>query len=388
MRLNRAIVLSCLVACPACSQTGVTPSSLPAAATFGQQSNAGATYKAVYSFKGSPDGDTPNGDLIYMGDAFYGTTSTGGTSDLGTLFKLLPSGRETSLYSFVGGSGGNTPDSGVIALHGTFYGTTSDVAYQVTAAGKEMGLHTFGSGNDGATTVQSPMAVLNGELYGATQLGGSKRCNSGCGTIFGLTTGGAENVVYAFQGGHDGDVPLGSVIDVKGELYGTTSYGGSNDGGTVFKMTTSGTKTTLYSFKGGSSDGERPSGNLINVDGVLYGTTGFGGKNDLGTVFALASGKETVLHAFTGAPDGASPNGSLLDVKGTLYGTTSGGGKFGKGTVFSVSKSGKEQILYAFKGGSGGYLPLAGLVSVKGTLYGTTDRGGGADKGTVYSIKP
>jgi uncharacterized repeat protein (TIGR03803 family) len=339
--LNRAIVLSCLVACPACSQTGVTPSSLPAAATFAQQSNAGATYKAVYSFKGSPDGDTPNGDLIYMGNAFYGTTSA-------------------------------------------FYGTTSDVAYQVTAAGKEMGLHTFGSGNDGATTVQSPMAVLNG----ATQLGGSKRCNSGCGTIFGLTTGGAENVVYAFQGGHDGDVPLGSVIDVKGELYGTTSYGGSNDGGTVFKMTTSGTKTILYSFKGGRSDGERPSGNLINVDGVLYGTTGFGGKKDLGTVFALASGKETVLHAFTGAPDGASPNGSLLDVKGTLYGTTSGGGKFGKGTVFSVSKSGKEQILYAFKGGSGGYLPLAGLVSGKGTLYGTTDRGGGADKGTVYSIKP
>ena len=67
------------------------------------------------------------------------------------------------------------------------------------------------------------------------------------------------------------------MIDVKGELYGTTSYGGSNDGGTVFKITSSGTKTTLYSFKEDGSDGERPSGDLIDVDGVLYGTTGFGG---------------------------------------------------------------------------------------------------------------
>ena len=172
-----------------------------------------------------------------MGGAFYGTTTTGGSSNAGTLFKLLPSGRETSLYSFVGGSGNNTPDSGVIALRGAFYGTTSDVAYQVTATGKETPLHSFGNGKDGAIPVQSPMAVLNGKLYGATQLGGSKRCNSGCGTIFELTTGGAENVIHAFQGGRDGYGPAGSVIEVKGDFYGTTSYGGSHDGGTVFKMT-------------------------------------------------------------------------------------------------------------------------------------------------------
>ena len=231
--------------------------------------------------------------------------------------------------------------------------------------------------------------MLDGKLYGATQLGGSKRCNSGCGTIFGLTTGGAENVVHPFQGGHDGFVPLGSVIEVKGALYGTTSYGGAHDGGTVFKMTGSGTKSILYSFKEAASDGERPSGNLTDVGGVLYGTTGFGGAKDLGTVFALdASRKETVLHAFAGGADGASPNGSLVAVNGILYGTTSSGGKFGKGTVFSLTNSGKEQVLYAFKGGADGYQPLGGLVNVNGTLYGTTDRGGRANKGTVYSIRP
>ena len=388
MRLNPALALSCLVACAGCSQTSSAPSSLPVTTTLEGQPRANVAYKIVYGFKGAPDGDTPNGNLIYTGGAFYGTTMTGGGSDLGTLFKLMPSGKETLLYSFAGGSGGNSPDSGVIALRGSFYGTTSDVAFAVTAAGKAMTLHAFGSGKDGATPVLTPMAVLDGKLYGATQLGGSKRCNSGCGTIFGLTTGGTENVVYPFQVVHDGFVPLGSVIAVKGALYGTTSYGGANDGGTVFKMTGSGTKTTLYSFKVAGSDGERPSGNLIQFGGVLYGTTAFGGVKDLGTVFALGTSKETVLHAFAGGADGASPNGSLTDVNDVLYGTTSGGGKFGNGTVFSVTKSGKEQVLYAFKGGSDGSQPLGGLVNVNGTLYGTTSRGGPANKGTVFSIKP
>jgi uncharacterized repeat protein (TIGR03803 family) len=387
MRLNPALALSCLVAFAGCSQTGGAPSSLPLAATFDGQLRTNITYKIVYGFKGAPDGDTPNGNLIYTAGTFYGTTTTGGGSDLGTLFKLLPSGKETLLFSFAGGPGGNSPTSGVIALGGSFYGTTSDVAFAVTAAGKATTLHAFGSGKDGATPVLAPMHVLGGKLYGATQLGGSKRCNSGCGTIFDLTTGGTENVVYPFQGGHDGFVPLGSAIAVKDMLYGTTSYGGANNGGTVFKMSGSGTKTILYSFKGGSNDGERPSGDLIQFGGVLYGTTGFGGKNDLGTVFALGTSKETVLHAFAGGADGASPNGSLTEVRDVLYGTTSGGGK-GYGTIFSVTRSGKEQVLYAFKGGSDGSQPLGGLVNVNGTLYGTTSRGGPANKGTVFSIKP
>jgi uncharacterized repeat protein (TIGR03803 family) len=387
MRINSTAALSFLVVCAGCAQAGT--SSLPGPAVFEPQSNALAAYKTVYSFKGAPDGDTPNGDLIYQNGALYGSTSTGGANNAGTVVKVLPSGRESLLYSFVGGAGGNDPDSGVTFLGGAFYGTTSDVAYRVTAAGKETVLHAFGKGNDGNIPVQSPMTVLGGKLYGATDLGDSKRCNSGCGTIFGLTTGGSENVVYAFQGGKDGFYPLGSVIDIKGALYGTTSYGGTDNGGTVFKLTSGGAKTVLYSFKEDDKDGERPSGNLTDIGGVLYGTTAFGGSKDLGTVFALnAAGKETVLHTFTGAADGASPNGSLTVVKGLLYGTTSGGGKSGKGTVFSIAPSGKEQVVYAFSGGSQGYQPVEGLVDVNGTLYGTTTHGGSDDKGTIYSIKP
>src|SRR3984957_21251639 len=256
MRLNLAIAL-CLLASAGCSQSGSASSSLPAAAMFERQSNAMATYKTVYSFKGAPDGDTPNGDLIYKAGALYGTTTTGGSSDLGTVFELTTSGKESLLYNFAGGSGGNSPDSGVVALGSAFYGTTADVAYEVTAKGEETPLHAFGSVHDGATPVLSPMAVLGGKLYGATQLGGSKSCNSGCGTIFELTTGGSENVLYAFKGGHDGFGPLGSVIQFKGALYGTTSYGGTSDGGAVFIMTASGTRSPLYSFKEAGIDGER-----------------------------------------------------------------------------------------------------------------------------------
>ena len=273
MRLYPAIALSSLIACAACSQTGGAPSSLPVGATFARQSSAAITYKTVYSFKGTPDGDTPNGDLIYTGGMLYGTTTTGGKSNLGTLFKLPPSGKETLLYSFVAGPGGNSPDSGVKALGGAFYGTTSDVAYKVTATGEATTLHAFGSGHDGATPVESSMAVVGGKLYGATELGGAQHCNSGCGTIFNLTTGGTENVVYPFQGGHDGFLPEGSVIGVKGTLYGTTSYGGADDGGTVFKMTVSGTKTILYSFPCTEMSPVTPPSRASPSDSVRPGET-------------------------------------------------------------------------------------------------------------------
>ncbi|HEY3674998.1 MAG TPA: choice-of-anchor tandem repeat GloVer-containing protein, partial [Candidatus Tumulicola sp.] len=313
MHIRSTVALSCLVVSAGCAQTATSQSSLPATAVFEPRLSAMAAYKTVYSFKGAPDGDTPNGDIIYQNGAFYGSTSSGGANNAGTLVKVLPSGRETLLYSFAGGAGGNDPDAGVVSLGGAFYGTTSNVAYRVTADGKETALHAFGKGSDGNIPVQSPMVAIGGKLYGATELGGSKHCNSGCGVIFGLTTGGSETVVYAFQGAKDGYSPLGSLIDAKGVLYGTTSYGGTDNGGTVFKLTSGGTKTILYSFKEDDVDGERPSGNLIDVGGVLYGTTAFGGTKDLGTVYSLnTSGKETVLHTFIGGTDGAAPNGSLV----------------------------------------------------------------------------
>ncbi len=368
---------------------GATPS-VPA-----QPANADAVaplskvnYQTLYRFKGQPDGDTPNPDLIEAGGVLYGSTVSGGTANFGSLFKITTGGSEAPIYSFAAGTGSNSPNGGVIESGGTFFGTTTTVVFAVTN-GTERVLHAFAGGADGYEA-QGPLVFAGGKLYGATELGGLNQCNSGCGTIFDVTLAGSDHVLYKFRGGHDGQVPTGSLINVKGTLYGTTSYGGAHDGGTIFKISPSGNKVVLYSFTE-ENDGSRPSGNLLYANGVLYGAARYNGVKAQGAVFALnlKNGKLTVLHGFLGAPkDGGSPNGGLVIRNGTLYGTTALGGHGSKGTVFSISKSGKEEILYEFKGGNDGESPQAGLVDIKGTLYGTTSVGGTAGRGTVFKLRP
>ncbi len=202
-------------------------------------------------------------------------------------------------------------------------------------------------------------------------------------------------VLYNFGGSGDGANPYAGLVNVKGMLYGTTYAGGANGDGTVFSITPSGTESVLYSFKGGPADGEYPFASLISVKGTLYSTTSQGGANcspsgGCGTVFSITpSGTETVLHSFGGSGDGNGPLAGLINVKGKLYGTTNEGGANGDGTVFSITPSGKEIVRYSFKGGSGdGEFPLPALIDVKGKLYGTTVYGGANDDGTVFSIRP
>ena len=149
-----------------------------------------------------------------------------------------------------------------------------------------------------------------------------------------------ETVLYSFTGSPDGAGPFAGVIfDTKGNLYGTTVYGGAYGYGSVFKVTPSGEETVLYSFTG-DSDGAYPYAGLVfDKKGNLYGTTIAGGANSLdGTVFEVTpSGEETVLHSFTGAPDGAYPRAGLVfDGRGNLYGTTYEGGAYNGGTVFKL----------------------------------------------------
>ena len=156
----------------------------------------------------------------------------------------------------------------------------------------------------------------------------------------------------------------GGLIDVNGVLYGTTAYGGNfrSKAGTVFSITTSGTEHVLHSFgriRKGKRDGKVPVASLIDVGGVFYGTTINGGAYDDGTVFSItASGRERVLHNFdySGSDsDGARPFASLISVNSTLYGTTVDGGTpyftDGGGTVFSISTNGNETVLHRFMGG-------------------------------------
>ena len=196
----------------------------------------------------------------------------------------------------------------------------------------------------------------------------------------------AFSVLYSFTGSPDGAYPYaGLVPDAKGNLYGTTSFGGASNYGTVFKLNSKDKETVLLSFAGGGY----PYDALLDVNGQFYGTTYSGGASNFGTVFKVdASGKETVLHSFAGSSDGEYPFAGLVrDAKGNFYGVTTLGGRFGNGVVFKVDKAGKETLLYTFTGGADGGNPFEGLIrDAKGNLYGTTEVGGTSGLGTVYKV--
>jgi uncharacterized repeat protein (TIGR03803 family) len=160
--------------------------------------------------------------------------------------------------------------------------------------------------------------------------------------VFKITKQGTESVLHLFGTGTDGADPIAGLINVNGTFYGTTESGGANEYGTVFSITPAGVETVLYSFKGGKTDGAGPQTALIEVGGVLYGTTGNGGSEGVqstGTVFKITlDGQETIIHKFgpVGGPDASVPLGNLIKVGRRLYGTTYAGGANGKGTVFEI----------------------------------------------------
>jgi uncharacterized repeat protein (TIGR03803 family) len=318
-----------------------------------------------------------------------------GKDGCGTVFSIDASGAEKVLHSFTGVSDGAYPQATLLDVSGTLYGTTTGgdggtgnygTVYSITPSGREKVLLSFGSGSGGSDPV-APLIDVNGVLYGTTVYGGT----SNGGTVYSITTSGREKVLHSFAGGSDGALPTAPLINVKGTLYGTTSEGGrtgcgGGPCGTVYSITTDGAEKVLYSF-GGGSDGEKPLSGLVNVSGTLYGTTIEGGGSGCvygcGTAYSITTaGTEEVIHSFTGGLDGALPHAGLIDVNGTLYGTTVSGAQSscvehypwfayqGCGTIYSLTTSGGEKVLFDFKIKNGE--PDAGLLNVSGVLYGTT----------------
>jgi uncharacterized repeat protein (TIGR03803 family) len=229
------------------------------------------------------------------------------------------------------------------------------------------------------------------------------------------TTASGETVLYRFKGysRRDGQEPLGGVTGLNGALYGTTAEGGdakscnqANKCGTVYRVSASGREEVLYSFKG-APDGQQPLGNLLALNGLLYGTTGAGGEKNLGTVFAFdpATGAESVVYSFKGqdAGDGAYPSATLVALDGVLYGTTNQGGvsgctfySHGCGVIFSLTALGTEHVIHVFnanKQNREGAFP-SGLTATNGLLYGGTAIGGRYSEscpqgcGILYAMKP
>ncbi len=304
---------------------------------------------------------------------------------------------ETVLHSFNPYPRGAYPQASLCrGEDGKFYGTTSNggsagagVVFNLDKKGHETVLYSFTGGADGGNPYAAVICDSAGNIYGTTSGGGS----AGAGVVFRVNGVGHESVLYSFTGGADGGYPSAGVIrDSAGNLYGMTCCGGAAGAGVVFKLDKKGHETVLYSFTGGA-DGGYPfgyeQGVIMDSAGNLYGTTTYGGVAGAGVVFKLdRKGDETVLYSFTGGADGGYPTaGVIQDWAGNLYGTTNGGGAAGAGVVFKLDRKGNESVLYSFTGGTDGGYFLAGLIQDwAGDLYGTTAYGGAAGAGVVFKL--
>jgi uncharacterized repeat protein (TIGR03803 family) len=297
--------------------------------------------------------------------------------------------------------------SALIALAATSTQSIQAQTYQI--------IHSFTGGQDGAYPYAGLTLDKGGNLYGTAGYGGG-----GSGTVYQLRhkgSGWTFNLLYSFGGPGDGGVPWsGVIIGPDGNLYGTTSAGGSNGDGTVFMLRPAPhacaralcpwTETVLYSFKGISDGAEPGYGNLVfDQAGKIYGTTLFGGitspfgpcgngSGGCGTVFELSPSNggwnESINHIFSGN-DGHQPlSGVVLDNAGNVYGTTVGGGASDWGTVYELTYTAgsgwAESVLYSFTGGADGDQPFAGLIfDPSGNLYGAT-ADTYSDNATVFEL--
>ncbi len=346
------------------------------------------------------DGADPEAALIQASDGhFYGTTVRGGSANRGTIFRLTSEGNVTVLHSFTGVADGANPYGAPIqATDGNFYGTTASggsadlgTVFRLTIGGVFSVLHAFAGG---ATDGASPRAALvegtDGLFYGTSYRGGVN--NSG--TVYRITASGTVSLLHSFSlfGGTNPEAPLIQAAD--GDFYGTTTSGGyfspfnRNYLGTIFRVTPSGDYTMVHQMTTWDGVNGPPAGPLFQAtDGHFYGTsrggfvpTGGGSFFFYGTVFRMtADGTLTVLHGFgSGATDGGNPRGGLVQANdGNLYGTTETGGVMDSGTIFRLTLDGSFAVVHSFAGGvTEGVRPRAGVVqALDGSLYGTTAHG-------------
>jgi len=391
------------------------------------------TYRVIYAFTGQNKLSAGSTIALDSLGNFYGASNnsvrTCSAGACGAIYKISPTGTETTLYEFAGSPDGEYPNGVMVDGTGTLYGTTyyggtstfqycnnygCGVLFRLTGSGQETVLHSFNAPpGDGILPQAGVILGSNGALYGTTTNGGTGSVGtSGDGTIYRFANG-KETVLYNFTDGVDGGLPSSSLLLRGGSLYGTANFGGTGPCfttfgggcGTVFRLDKTG-ESTLYEFQGGA-DGGFPAASLIaDSAGNLYGTTVLGGDLNCeiggppagcGVVFKLTrSGQETVLHTFTGSTDGAWPSNALvMDPAGNLYGTAYYGGDLqcnyglGCGTVFKIDASGQFSVIHTFKGKEGAF-PRA-LIAVGEKLYGVTDGGGPGGlflTGVIYELTP
>lgn len=403
-------------------------------------SSAGPRVVNIHHFNGL-DGTTPVGPMLYdRAGNLYGVTYYGGSAGFGVVFKLSPptiSGgkwTETVLHSFAGGTDGAAPSRGLTFDHaGNIYGSTFGGGNCQYSCGTifELSPPALGGGawtekvllrfrgpnfGDGGAPNGGLIFDRSGNLYGTAGVGGLTSCsiNPGpCGVAFELSPPSSpgnpwtEKVLYTFTGVPDGAFPAGGlVVDLNGNLYGTTEEGGSGkctDGegntigcGTAYQLKLAGglwKESIIYDFHPAESD---PRSDMIfDGAGALYGTTDY----DVYRLQPPATGglwNERLLYRFPEGISGSITESDLIfDGTGNLYGTTTASGLTGFGTVYELSPPRSDLVTWTlttfqtYTGGFDALMPSGGLVFGKnGVLYGATAKMDQTDPGYAIKIIP
>lgn len=359
-------------------------------------------YKVLHSFNPAPGSPPPALSVLTLGldGNFYGTTTTSNANTAGgTLFKMTPAGAVTVLHQFgTVINDGYSIDNGILrptppvqTADGTLYGTTTSggqsgvgIVYKLTTTGNYSIIHHFVFGVNDGSRPSAPLVVGNdGNLYGTTTIGGKPSASSG--TVFRISPNGAIKILHSFDpsidGGHQPQAPL--VKGTDGSFYGTTfGRGDLNQQGNIFKITPIGAYSNLHDldFFHDVTDGAYPNAGLVQAsNGIFYGATSRGGvppglfADDAGVVFNITRlGIYDVTHTFDKAVDGARPIYSLVQhTNGKLYGTTqfskTGLNPSGNGSIFSLDVGARAFVLAQPNSGIAG-----GKVGLFGNFTGST----------------
>jgi uncharacterized repeat protein (TIGR03803 family) len=353
--------------------------------------NASGSVSTLVQFSGtagSQRGASPLGGVTLIGNALFGTTETGGTLDLGTVFKKNLTGANsfTILRDFAGPDGA-FPSAALLFTGDSFlYGTTSTggdedlgvvfkIAQTPPSQNSFVRLANF-TGDGGAAPGAGPRSALivghDGTLYGTTEAGGA----SDTGTAFKISTLGVFSPVATMTTAN-GWEPAGSPFAVDGGIFAPLKRGGTFGHGTVLRIPTTGSPSIEFTF---DSSTESPAGPLSPALGALYGLSTHGGlyrlETSLSPIHITNPGSQIGEHAKRLHP---APDGSFI-------GTTPEGGAFGKGCVFRISPEGLKSILASFSGPDGEEPAAELTLGEDGRYFGTTESGGLHDEGTIYAV--
>ena len=349
----------------------------------------GSDFRLLHAFA-PEDGTIPTG-LLLLNEVLYGTTRFGGNGENGTLFKLNTIGSNFQTLHLFSGSDGTSPN-GLVAVGDLIYGTCSSGGSNQTGTLFKMAisgegfevLHHFAE----AHSPVSPPLTMNTVLYGTARTGFSS------GILYSINNDGTQFQIQHSFNSPEESMPTGPLAQHNGLILGTTIFGGNNNLGYLFQFDPGLTQfTKLHDFDELEYENLffESSGVPVITGSLLLGSSPNGGGSGRGTIFQYNLENETlkVLRSFD-IPDRLIQVGQMVERDGWIYGTNGErpGGNDEWGSIFRVRVTGEDYtILHQFGAFEDGLPPEIGLVESLGILYGST-RGGSDNEGTIFSFDP